>query len=208
MIWYKRFLLFIAFFSGAVVMGVELVGSRVLSPYFGSSIFVWGSLISVFMGALSLGYYSGGWYSDRSPSLTKLAVIIIFSAIFLGCVPIFGNTLNEIISSLDMDVRYASLLSATGLFFIPIAALGVVSPYIIRMSTSEVSQIGINSGAVYSVSTLGSILGTILTSFYLIAILGVKMIFWLFSGSLFILALIMILVDNTTNIMQPSDKTG
>lgn len=192
---YKNFLLLITFISGAVVMGIELVGSRVLSPYFGNSIFVWGSLISVFMGGLSLGYYYGGIYSDKNPRLTKLATVMIISSLLLLITPLFGKNINEFISSLNMDVRYATLLSSMILFFVPIAGLGVVSPYIVKMSTNRLENIGMSSGSVYSISTLGSIVGTILTSFYLISIIGVKSIFFTYSGVLITLAIIMIIVD-------------
>lgn len=192
---YKNFLLAVTFISGAVVMGIELVGSRVLSPYFGNSIFVWGSLISIFMGGLSLGYYYGGIYSDKNPRLKKLAYIMIVAALLLLSTPLLGKNINEYISSLNMDVRYASLLSSFLLFFFPIACLGVVSPYIVKMSTSRLDNIGVSSGSVYAVSTLGSILGTILTSFYLISWIGIKAIFYTYSSILIILSLIMIIVD-------------
>lgn len=192
---YKSFLLFIAFICGAIIMGIELVGSRVLSPFFGNSIFVWGSLISVFMGSLSLGYYFGGWYSDRKPELSKLAFIISFSALLLLIVPLISKPLNEAIYSLNMDVRYASLTASFILFFLPIAGLGVVSPYIIKMSTNSLSNVGVRAGSVYAISTMGSILGTILTSFYLISYLGVSTIFYLYGSILLVLSALMFVTD-------------
>jgi predicted membrane-bound spermidine synthase len=190
---YKSFLLLIAFVCGAVVMGVELVGSRVLAPFFGSSIFVWGSLISVFMGALSLGYYSGGWFSDKSPDLFKLAGIIFLAALFILTVPLTGKPVNNFISDLNFDVRWSTLFASTILFFLPVALLGVVSPYIIKMSTSKLENIGVRAGSVYAVSTLGSIAGTLLTSFYLISVIGVSAIFYCFGLLLILLAGVMVL---------------
>ncbi len=190
----KSFLLMIAFICGAVVMGIELVGSRILSPFFGNSIFVWGSLISVFMGALSLGYYIGGWYSDKNPSINKLAMIIFFSAIFILLIPVFGKSINNFISGLNLDVRWASLFSSLILFFAPIAALGVVSPYIIKMNTSELDKIGMSAGSVYAISTLGSIIGTIATSFYLISLIGVSAIFYCYGILLIIISILMVTV--------------
>ncbi len=204
---YKNFLLLITFISGAVVMGIELVGSRVLSPYFGNDIFVWGSLISIFMGGLSLGYYFGGIYSDKKTKLTNLAVIMIASALLLLITPLFGKNINDFISNLNLDVRYATLLSSFILFFFPIAGLGVVSPYIVKMSTIRLDKIGVSSGLVYSISTLGSIVGTILTSFYLISIIGVKAIFYTYSGTLILLGIAMIVVDKarSSKVQEKSD---
>lgn len=203
---YKGFLLLIAFVCGAIVMGIELVGSRVLSPFFGNSIFVWGSLISVFMGALSLGYYVGGWFSDKKPHLFKLAGIIYLSALFILFIPLIGKPVNNLISDLNFDVRWSTLFASTILFFCPIALLGVVSPYIIKMSTNHFDKIGVNSGSVYAISTLGSILGTLITSFYLISIIGVKAIFYCFGIILIILATGMVIIGSIRKPALSSDK--
>jgi len=77
----------IVFVSGAVLMALEIAGSRVLAPHFGSSIFVWGSLISVVMAALSIGYYWGGWLSTREPSYGKLAVLLLVPGIVVFFLP-------------------------------------------------------------------------------------------------------------------------
>src|SRR5207253_10435687 len=91
-----RFLLnIIVFVSGAVLMGLEIVGSRVLAPYFGSSIFVWGSLISVVMAALSIGYYWGGWLSARKPSYGRLVTCLLVPGILLFCLPFLYSDLIE-----------------------------------------------------------------------------------------------------------------
>ena len=83
-----QFLLYIVVFvSGAVLMGLEIVGSRVLAPYFGSSIFVWGSLISVVMAALSVGYYWGGWLSAREPSYGRLLTLLLIPGIVIFFLP-------------------------------------------------------------------------------------------------------------------------
>src|SRR5439155_1543674 len=96
-----RFLLnIIVFVSGAVLMGLEIVGSRVLAPYFGSSIFVWGSLISVVMAALSIGYYWGGWLSAREPSYGRLLTLLL--------IPLMGVT--NIIHSMGITLVCLSLL--------------------------------------------------------------------------------------------------
>jgi hypothetical protein len=203
---FKGFLLLIAFVCGAIVMGIELVGSRVLAPFFGSSIFVWGSLISVFMGALSLGYYTGGRFSDKNPHLYKLAAVLLISAFLILLIPLIGKPVNNFISELNIDVRWSTLIASTVLFFCPVALLGVVSPYIIKMSTNHLDSIGVSSGSVYAISTLGSILGTLVTSFYLISLIGVSAIFNCFALILIILALVMISVGALSKPLPVEDN--
>ena len=89
----------VVFVSGAVLMALEIAGSRVLAPYFGSSIFVWGSLISVVMTALSIGYYWGGWISAREPSYGKLAVLLVIPGIVIFFLPFIYPSVNEWIAS-------------------------------------------------------------------------------------------------------------
>src|SRR5499426_465417 len=79
----------VVFVSGAVLMALEIVGSRVLAPYFGNSIFVWGSLISVFLTALSVGYYWGGRLSDRNPSFTQLRLLLLIPGALIFALPFF-----------------------------------------------------------------------------------------------------------------------
>ena len=86
---------FVVFISGAVLMSLEIVGSRVLAPNFGSSIFVWGSLISVVMAALSIGYYWGGWLSAREPSYGKLLVLLLIPGILIFFLPFLYPAVND-----------------------------------------------------------------------------------------------------------------
>jgi hypothetical protein len=116
-----RFLLnVVVFVSGAVLMGLEIVGSRVLAPYFGSSIFVWGSLISVVMTALSVGYYWGGWLSAREPSYARLLILLCIPGILIFFLPFIYPPVNEWVASVDFGIRLnrqQHYLSLTGNFF-------------------------------------------------------------------------------------------
>ena len=94
----------VVFVSGAVLMSLEIVGSRVLAPYFGNSIFVWGSLISVVLAALSVGYYWGGWLSAREPSYSRL-LIAGDSGVLIFFLPFIYPTVNEWIAGIDFGTR-------------------------------------------------------------------------------------------------------
>src|SRR3990172_305216 len=123
----------IVFICGAVVMSFEILGSRVLAPDFGNSIFVWGSLISVFLAGLSAGYYLGGRLSDVDPSSGKLALLIAVPAVFLITFPLYGTPVCNWIFMKDPGVRLSPLLASLILFFVPSVFLGSVSPYTARL---------------------------------------------------------------------------
>jgi hypothetical protein len=173
---YRACLYLIAGWSGFFVMGIELLGGRLLAPYFGSSIYVWGAIITVFMLALSLGYLAGGSASLRGPSLKRLALILLAAAAAVLPALLFGDALLERLSTVLPDPRFGSLIGAAALFFLPTLVSGMVSPYAVRLLVADRASSGHHAGKLYFVSTFGSAAGTILTSFYLVLWLEVNQI--------------------------------
>ena len=173
----------IAGWSGFFVMGIELLGGRLLAPYFGSSIYVWGALITVFMLALSLGYLCGGRISVHRPSLRRLAAILVAAAVTTLPVLLLADWLLDGLSSLIRDPRFGSTAgAATLLFFVPTFISGMVSPYAVRLLVEDKASSGQCAGRLYFVSTFGSAAGTLLTSFYLVLYLEVNQIILLMLG--------------------------
>ncbi|HNX10963.1 MAG TPA: fused MFS/spermidine synthase [bacterium] len=178
----NRFLLIVAFVSGFCIMAMEISASRLLAPYFGTSIFVWTNIIGIVMVALSLGYYFGGKLADRIPKI-ELLLKLIFSA---GClfliVPLIIKPLSSMIDlgSLGLHssaaiIFISSLLLTTILFALPLILLGMVSPFIIKLFLLEKdNQVGESAGRVSAVSTIGSILGTFLPTLLLIPVWGTR----------------------------------
>ena len=182
----------VVFISGAVLMALEIVGSRVLAPYFGSSIFVWGSLISVVMTALSIGYYWGGWLSAREPSYGKLLILLLTPGVMIFFLPLLYPSINEWIASIDFGHRLNPLIACSALFLFPGIFLGTISPYVIRLAATQLHTVGSTAGTLYAVSTCGSIAGTLLTAFYLIPLLGVSNIIHILGAILVCLSLVVV----------------
>ena len=164
---------FVVFICGAIVMSFEILGSRVLAPNFGSSVFVWGSLISVFLAGLSAGYYLGGRLADINPSSRKLSLIIIAPGLLFLMFPLYSGPMSDWIFMKDLGVRLSPLIAATALFLLPSIFLGIVSPYTAKLMICSLHTSGQTIGTLYALSTFGSIIGTLLTSFYLITVAGV-----------------------------------
>lgn len=183
---------FVVFISGAVLMSLEIVGSRVLAPNFGSSIFVWGSLISVVMTALSIGYYWGGWMSAREPSYGKLLTLLLIPGILIFFLPFIYPAVNDWIAGVDFGSRLNPLIACSVLFLLPGIFLGTISPYVIRLAATRLHTVGSTAGTLYSVSTCGSICGTLLTAFYLIPVLGVSNIIHTLGITLVCLSLVVV----------------
>jgi len=162
----------IVFVCGAIVMILELVGSRIVAPYFGNSLFVWTSLIGVILGSLSLGYYLGGLAADKKHDYAVLSLIILVAGCLVGLMAFLKEPVLYGIASSIRDTRWASMVSAIALFCIPSILLGMVSPFAVKLKMSELKQSGKTVGSLYAISTLGSIVGTFAAGFWLIPLLG------------------------------------
>lgn len=165
-----------AFVVGAIVMGFEMLGARYLNPYLGSGIYTWAALISTVLAALAAGYFAGGWTADRHPSLIVLGGTVVAGAGYLVALPLFADVLLEAIAARVENIKTASMLAAFLLMFWPVALLGMFSPFAIRLMLSSTADSGTVSGAVYGVSTVGSIVGTVGTTFVLIPEFGTRAI--------------------------------
>lgn len=179
----------VVFVNGALIMVIELVGARILTPYVGSSSYVWTAVIGTMMAALSLGYAYGGRYADTTTSVHALAKILFACAIGLSIGLLLQGPVLGSLGSIGNDVRLqavaASLLFAPATFF-----GGMVSPYIAKTKTKNNKKMGTSIGAVYSIGTAGSIFGTFLSGFWLTGSFGNRTILFFCVAIYAVMALI------------------
>lgn len=173
--------------SGTTSMGLEIVAGRIIAPEFGNSIYTWGSIIGVFMAALSLGYYIGGKRSDHA-DIGTLSTILLKTATYVAALMLTHELILAAAGTLPVPARYASIIPVTILFGPPVYILGLLTPYATQLS-KEMSK-GEASGRIFAIGTIGSIAGTFLTTFALIPYLSVQQIFLLWGAVLVIGAVI------------------
>ncbi len=190
----SKFLLATVFITGAAVLVIEVLAVRMLSPYFGNTIFSVSSIISVILLALSVGYYFGGILADKFPKPEVFYGLIFLSGITVFCVHII-NTLFVPYLGFVFPITYGPLIVSLLLFLIPALLLGTLSPFVIKLVSLSLpsSGIGATSGKVFFFSTLGSIFGSLFAGFYLIPHFGVASILISVSLVLSILGIIPIL---------------
>ncbi len=172
---YAVFILLLVTF-GAVVMSLEILSSNLMSPYFGGSIYIWGSIISSFMVHFSVGYVAGGYLSRRYPRISVLAVFLLVGSLWVIGIPAFYKPVCELVSDRIADVRLGSLVAMNLIFFLPVSIMAMVSPYIIGITVSWKRQSWLTGGMVLFISTVGSFFGTNITAFYLIGLFPVSRI--------------------------------
>jgi MFS family permease len=172
---YAVFILLLVSF-GAAVMSLEILSSNLMSPYFGGSIYIWGSIISSFMVHFSLGYVLGGWLSRKFPRISVLASFLVVCSLWVLLIPVIYKPVCEFISESIVDVRLGSLAAMNVIFLVPISIMAMVSPYIIGIITAWQRQSGLSAGMILFISTVGSFAGTNATAFYLISLFPVSRI--------------------------------
>ena len=182
----RRYLYFTAAVSGGAIMIIEILGAKMLAPYVGTSHFVWTAQITVTLLALATGYYLGGRWVDRSPRCTSLYLAILAAAVYL-CV---AMTQVERVAYACLTFRLAlgSLLASALLFFVPLALLAMVGPFLVRVLTQSLQNVGGSMGRLTAVSTLGSVAGTILIGYVLVPLLPNSMTMMLTAGLLLMVA--------------------
>jgi spermidine synthase len=154
--------------SGAILMALEILGSRVLAPRFGSSVFVWGALITTFLLALALGYWLGGRLADERPEEATLSIVLSIAAALILPSVAWARPLLEALNGAGLETRWAALAASLVLFLPPSLAMGMVSPLAVRVAVRELTTVGSVAGGYAALSTAGSIVGTIATAFFLI----------------------------------------
>ncbi len=167
----KFFIPLTIFITGAVIMVLEILGFRLLAPYFGYSVYVWGSLIGIIMSALSVGYYVGGKLADRQAQPQKLYVVIFACASYIFLVRFFFAALMKPL--MGSNLISSTLIASLIIFGPPMLGLSMVSPFVIGFEGKE-GKIGTTAGKIYGLSTVGSIFGTFLSAFYLVPNFGTQ----------------------------------
>lgn len=177
------------FVTGAAIMVVELLGTRLLGPFYGVSLFVWSALITVTLISLAIGYRLGGSLADkalagsgddaavRKAAARKLYLCILAAGIYIMLMPHMTAPVLKLTS--PMGIRLGALTSATILFAVPLVLLSMATPYMVKLLTSELSRVGTNTGNLFAISTVGSFAGSILTGFVLIPSFGTRTILYI-----------------------------
>lgn len=163
---------FAVFLSGAVLLGVEIAASRVLAPTFGSSLYVWGSLIGIVLTGLAVGYWIGGVLADRMPTPYLLVAMLTLGAVLVALVPLIDDTVLTWIVSWDPGPRLDPLLASAILFGPLSVVIASASPIAVRLAASSLERLGRTAGRLFSISTAGSIFGTFVTAFWLVPEMG------------------------------------
>jgi spermidine synthase len=168
-------------------MSFEIIATRFLAPSFGNSVYVWGAVISLFLGAMTLGYTLGGRVTEKYSASSSLPLILIGAGAFILLAPAIQESVCRFFEPFGARV---GTLGASFILFSPAGLLvAMVSPIAVHACVEEISKVGATAGRIYAVSALGSIFGTLVTSFFLIPLLGVAGIAILLAMSLFLCAL-------------------
>lgn len=168
----RAFLFVLVTVTGATVLALEVLGTRVIGTHYGSSLYVWAALLSVTLVCLAIGYAIGGKMADRFPHEVVLYTIVIVAGLTVLAVPFLTGVLVPLSNALGL--AWGAIVSALIIFFLPLTLLATASPYVIRLLARRVEGMGSVSGTVYALSTVGSVAGVLTVSLWMIPTLGTR----------------------------------
>jgi spermidine synthase len=196
----RRYLYFAVFASGMTTLAIELTASRLLGNIFGTSTLVWASIIGLILIYLTIGYFLGGKWADRSPYPGTMYRVMIWGAFLIGVIPLISQPIlrgaANAFDQLTLGVLFGSFTGVLALFSIPVTLLGMISPFAIRLAIDDPAQAGSISGRIYAISTLGSFVGTFLPVLVFIPTIGTTRTFIVFSLFLVLVAIIGLALSN------------
>jgi spermidine synthase len=188
----NRFLYVLVFVVGIGTLGAEIAAVRLMAPFFGASTIVWANTIGVVLVALSIGYWLGGRLGDSHPSVQSLCKMIIAAAVLLAVVPLVAQPFFDVsvdaLDDIEAGAFVGSLVGVLFLIAIPILMLGTCSPWAIRLAVPDVEHAGRVAGRLYAISTVGSLLGTLVSALVLIPLIGTQRTFLVFAATIAIVA--------------------
>ncbi len=177
---YLKYILIVCFIEGASVMGVELIGAKLIAPWFGTSLYVWTSVLGISMLGLASGYYLGGYLSRQQNITTHLKILLALAAFFIAIMPFSSGVIMQMTQM--MDVRWGSMISSIVFILPPLIFMGMVSPIVIRYCAVDKEKTGHTAGLVFAASTIGGVLSVLLCGFYFLPLWGLYNSAWFFAG--------------------------
>jgi spermidine synthase len=182
----------LVFVVGTGSLGAEIAAVRLLAPYFGASTVVWANTIGVVLVALSLGYWLGGRWADRNPSMRGLCRVTLAAAVLLALVPFAADPLLGVavdaLDKISAGAFIGSLVAVLVLVAVPVLLLGAVSPWALRLAVGRVEEAGQVAGRLYALSTAGSLFGTLVSALLLIPLVGTRRTFLVFAFAIAVVA--------------------
>jgi spermidine synthase len=185
----------ILFIVDAIYMIIELIASRLLSPYFGNSNLVWTSIIGIILLSNSIGNFIGGKIADNDCSKKNLKLILKLSGIFVLIIPFIQEYILLGTSRMIPSIKLGAIISAILLFFVPSMFFGFFSPIIIKLRMNNLENAGKTSGRIYALATIGSLTGTFLGGFLLLPSFGSNELLFILAAILFLLVLLVGEID-------------
>jgi spermidine synthase len=182
--------------GAATVFALELLGTRILAPFYGTSQSLWLSLIRVILAALSVGFLLGGSRADKNAQLSHICLFVAGAGLWIMIIPWIKHPMMRLVDSLGFTT---AIFAATGaFFFLPCMFLGLVLPYAIKLKTEVLDNVGRTVGIFFALSMIASIASALITSLYLIPFVGVNLSLFCLGVLLLVIAVIGLLIANTS----------
>ena len=170
----KKFphLFLVLLIEGGALMAVELMGAKLVAPFYGNSLYVWTAVLTITVLGLTLGYYTGGRLAKKGASETTLFVVLQISAVLVLALPMTASI--AIALTKGMDLIAGICVTCILLLLPPMLCFGIVGPMVVSLMSSQLETVGKTAGTVYFTSTFGGIAATFFFGLYFIPVAGLR----------------------------------
>ena len=172
------------FVAAACIMTVEILSTRLVARYLGSSLYTWTSAIGVVLAGISLGNYIGGRLADRFHPRRTLALLFVLASVACATIPIVNKSIGTWSALDEISWPAHTFLHFVMTFLLPATTLGTMSPVVAKMALVMGRRTGRTIGTIYAWGSIGSIVGTFVAGFFLVSWMGTERAIVLISGIL------------------------
>jgi predicted membrane-bound spermidine synthase len=176
--------------EGGALMAVELIGAKIIAPFYGVSLYVWASILGITLAGLAGGYYVGGALSKKHPDQKTLYFTIMLAAVLVLLMPFTGPA----ILAVDMGLKLGIIVSSIVFLMPQLFCFGMVGPLVVNLIAKRIENIGNTSGTVYFTSTIGGIISTFYFGFYAVPYLGLMKSTFIVGTLLLMLPVVFVLI--------------
>lgn len=196
----NSYLLVAVFVGGAAVLSLEILGTRILGPYYGVDLFLWSALITTTLAALSIGYLIGGRLADRTPRLLRLCVSVGIAGVWVLLIPVVKFPVLSLTE--QFGLRVAVLMASVILFFPPLMLLGTICPLAVKLRVEGMNEVGRTVGNLYAISTIASVFSALLSGFFFIPMVGVNRLTLIVGFLLIATAVVGFIIEKKTTLLS------
>ncbi len=183
----SNFILILAFIVGASLLSIEIASSRMIAVFFGSSLYVWLTVLCITLLGLAIGYFIGSKLSNHTKKEKFLSYILLLTSVAIS-LWYLSNPIALFLLQM-FSLTGCVIFHTAFLLLFPMMGLGATSTLLANLLQRKTPHKEVY-GKILMTSTLGSIVGAIICVLLLFPTLGILLSTMVYAIIIFLCAII------------------